>query len=111
MVNNYIRQGRVTYTTVAVSRRPSSRWAADAAEVTADGGGCPPRESDVGSGALTLQRAAFKKGQVRGAVDRSWRLWWGPGVGWRGGAAATSWSSSDGCGRPCDHAGQFPAVF
>ena len=49
----------------------------------ADEGAVHPRESDVGSGALTLQRPAVKKGQVGGAVAGSWRLWWGLGVGGR----------------------------
>ena len=33
LVNNYIRLGHVTHTMVAVSRRPSSRWAVDAERV------------------------------------------------------------------------------
>ena len=87
-VNNYIRPGLETYTTVAVSRRPSSRWASDAAEVTADGGAVPHVSSTQAVGPSRCS-APQSKGQVGGAVAGSWRLWWGSGEeggGRRGGA-------------------------
>ena len=78
LINIYIRLGHVTYTTVAVSRRPSSRWAADAAEVTADEG------------------AVFH-------VSPTWRLWWGPGVGGAGRSGRRSCAALR-FRRPCDYA-------
>ena len=97
LVNNYIRLGRVTYSTVAVSRRPSSRWAADAAEVTADGGAVPHV-----SPTLAVGPSRCSAPQSRGAVAGSWRLWWSRGWGaGRGGPRLpgvllrSMWSCSD----------------
>ena len=46
-----------------------------------------------------------------GGGDDGWLLRRRQGWGGRGGGGRRSWSSSVGCGRPCDHAGQFPACF
>ena len=74
--------GHVPHTTVAVSRRPSSRWAVDAEKV-GGGWGCPQRMRHVAISALTRLGLLAKKGRVGGAVAGSWRRWWS-----RGGRAA-----------------------
>ena len=92
-VNNCIRLGHVTCTTVAVSRRPSSRWAC--------GGGAGTLVARPGWGAVRWlrQEAAGERcgGPVVAAVVGSGRGSGGAGRAAIPGAALRF-------GRPCDHA-------